>query len=143
MCTGCNDGLIPLVRSQDDTNFNLDEETRLFFVSMTRARRILRLLHTAWHVTHGHENKRPNRPSRFLSLVMQSETATSIDEVKQPNDTSLNELQSIAHYNTNKSRNTSSLEQSVENNKGSNKSRRLPPKNLKTSQKLQLKRYRR
>jgi superfamily I DNA/RNA helicase len=66
---GCNEGLVPFGGDECD---DLEEETRLFFVSMTRAKRDLRLLHSREHATHGFKNRRPNDPSRFLSDVVKS-----------------------------------------------------------------------
>jgi ATP-dependent exoDNAse (exonuclease V) beta subunit len=78
---------VPLVRtSVDEPTAELEEETRLFFVSMTRAKRNLRLLHTAWHVTHGYDQRRRNRPSRFLENVLTSGHAMQIDDAKKQRD---------------------------------------------------------
>lgn len=72
--------MVPLHSAHKENENNLEEETRLFFVSMTRACRILRLSHTRWNVMHGMENKRPCKPSRFLARVIQSGHAICIDD---------------------------------------------------------------
>ncbi|KAL4420828.1 hypothetical protein ABPG75_010484 [Micractinium tetrahymenae] len=47
---GLNDGLVPLLRPDDDRRDALSEERRLFYVSLTRAKQRLRLSHT-WEST--------------------------------------------------------------------------------------------
>lgn len=70
---GCVEGLVPLFDPErGDTDKDLEEETRLFFVSMTRAKRELRLVHTKVHAHHGMANRRYNKPSRYLRDVLQS-----------------------------------------------------------------------
>lgn len=76
---GCVEGLVPLFDpARGDSMEDLDEETRLFFVSMTRAKRDLRLLHTRQHVLHGVANRRPNTPSRYLKSVAATGHAETI-----------------------------------------------------------------
>ncbi|KAL4517812.1 hypothetical protein Ndes2526A_g02190 [Nannochloris sp. 'desiccata'] len=70
---GCVEGLVPLFNpDRGGTADDLEEETRLFFVSMTRAKMELRLSHTTMNALQGPANRRPNIPSRYLADVVQS-----------------------------------------------------------------------
>jgi DNA helicase-2/ATP-dependent DNA helicase PcrA len=65
MITGLEEGLFPHVRS--DTPEALEEERRLFYVGITRARRTLVLSHAESRAMHGGRDYR--LPSRFLAEV--------------------------------------------------------------------------
>jgi DNA helicase II / ATP-dependent DNA helicase PcrA len=65
LITGLEEGLFPHVRS--DTPEALEEERRLFYVGLTRARRTLVLSHSESRAMHGGRDYR--LPSRFLSEV--------------------------------------------------------------------------
>ena len=70
---GCIEGLVPLYSpGRGDTEKELEEETRLFFVSMTRAKRELRLVFSEWMRHQGPANTRQNKPSRFLRDIAQA-----------------------------------------------------------------------
>ena len=62
LITGLEEGLFPHVRS--DTPEALEEERRLFYVGLTRARRTLVLTHAESRAMHGGRDYR--LPSRFL-----------------------------------------------------------------------------
>jgi len=64
--TGCEEGLIPYHRKADTTD-NTEEERRLFYVGMTRAKHKLILLHTTSRFLFGERHS--NHPSRFLSDI--------------------------------------------------------------------------
>lgn len=78
----CVEGLIPHSGVDENDTMDqwekMDEETRLFFVSMTRAKTKLKLYYTNEHITHGHSNRRPNKPSRFLESVLLSGHAVKV-----------------------------------------------------------------
>lgn len=63
--TGCEEGLIPYHRKGEAAN--IEEERRLFYVGMTRARLKLILTHTASRFLFG--ERKSNSPSRFLSDI--------------------------------------------------------------------------
>ncbi|HET6692338.1 MAG TPA: 3'-5' exonuclease, partial [Miltoncostaeaceae bacterium] len=63
--TGLEEGLFPHVRS--DTPETLEEERRLFYVGLTRARRHLTLTHAESRAMHGGRDYR--LPSRFLGEI--------------------------------------------------------------------------
>ena len=63
---GCEEGLIPYRRGEGSPD-NLEEERRLFYVGMTRAKQRLSLLHTKSRFLFGERNS--NRPSRFLNDI--------------------------------------------------------------------------
>ena len=65
LITGLEEGLFPHVRS--DTPEALEEERRLFYVGLTRARRTLVLTHAESRAMHGGRDYR--LPSRFLGEV--------------------------------------------------------------------------
>ena len=63
---GMEEGLFPHFRSGDDGR-EIEEERRLCYVGMTRARRLLYLTNTLTHELYGQRNE--SRPSRFLSEI--------------------------------------------------------------------------
>jgi superfamily I DNA/RNA helicase len=62
---GCEDGLVPFTLMSDDTD--VEEERRLFYVGMTRARDDLMLLHARTRFIYG-RSRAPN-PSPFLAEI--------------------------------------------------------------------------
>lgn len=92
---GCIEGLVPLVQglvqSGEGKEDALEEETRLFFVSITRAKRELRLLYTCTYMTRGRSV--PASPSRFVIDLLKGQHAallphslTGIRRVPMPQD---------------------------------------------------------
>ncbi|MFO0749356.1 MAG: UvrD-helicase domain-containing protein [Myxococcota bacterium] len=78
---GCQEGLIPHQRTIDSEDGDLAEERRLFYVGITRARRICYLtLARAKYNYHGTE---PTRPSRFLREIPAA-FRVDIDRMKAP-----------------------------------------------------------
>lgn len=59
---GCSEGLIPI--SQADTPESVEEERRLLYVGLTRARRAL---HLSWTASRQRGGRAVRRPSRFLA----------------------------------------------------------------------------
>ena len=66
--TGLEDGLFPLTRP-DSKEDDLDEERRLFYVAMTRARKRLLLTNARSRRAFGGAEDRETRPSRFLADI--------------------------------------------------------------------------
>ncbi|MCP4574276.1 MAG: UvrD-helicase domain-containing protein [bacterium] len=63
---GCEDDILPHINSQDDES-SLEEERRLFYVALTRARRKVHLLHASRRRRFG--QWQTSLPSRFLKEV--------------------------------------------------------------------------
>ena len=66
---GCEEDLIPYRRNKK-TIENLEEERRLFYVGITRAKQRLFLLHANSRFLFG--ERKSNRPSRFLNDIEQA-----------------------------------------------------------------------
>ena len=62
------DGLFPSARSLE-TQEGEDEERRLFYVAVTRARNELYLCHPLMRATAGQMGEMPQTPSRFLKEI--------------------------------------------------------------------------
>ena len=74
---GLEEGLLPHKRSIDDHATAIDEERRLAYVGVTRARDLLTLTRAASRLKWG--KRRPSIPSRFL-FEMRGETDAERDE---------------------------------------------------------------
>ena len=66
--TGCEEGLLPYQRGQEPSD--IEEERRLFYVGMTRARQKLILTHAKSRYLFGQQHE--NRPSRFVEDIEQT-----------------------------------------------------------------------
>jgi len=66
---GMEEGLFPHQRSNDNDGANIEEERRLCYVGMTRARQLLYLTNTLSRELYGQRNE--PRPSRFLAEIKQ------------------------------------------------------------------------
>jgi len=65
---GLEEGLLPHSRSLD-TNAQIEEERRLFYVGMTRARESLVISRAVYRRSYGEDRLRAMRPSRFLAEI--------------------------------------------------------------------------
>ena len=65
---GLEDGLLPHSRSLN-TNAEIEEERRLFYVGMTRAKQSLVLSRAIYRRSYGEERLRSSMPSRFLAEI--------------------------------------------------------------------------
>ena len=83
--TGCEDGLLPHVRSREDPG-EVEEERRLFFVGMTRAKRFLTLTRTRFRRIRGHLERCLKSP--FLAEIP-AEAVQPIDETTGTSPTML------------------------------------------------------
>jgi len=66
---GMEEGLFPHQRSSENNGENIEEERRLCYVGMTRARQLLYLTNTLSRELYGQRNE--PRPSRFLAEIKQ------------------------------------------------------------------------
>ncbi|GAA1802233.1 ATP-dependent DNA helicase UvrD2 [Nostocoides veronense] len=76
---GVSDGLLPIVMAE--TNAEIDEERRLLYVGMTRARRALHLTWARSKVAGGRASR---RPSRFLGGLVEGASAPSAGNGGKP-----------------------------------------------------------
>ena len=65
---GLEEGVLPHIRSID-IDADIEEERRLFYVGMTRARRTLVLTRAIYRRSYGEDRLKPSLPSRFLAEV--------------------------------------------------------------------------
>jgi superfamily I DNA/RNA helicase len=65
--TGCEEELLPLVPFADETDTDVEEERRLLYVAMTRARKALFLTWAERRTVHG--RVQPRRQSRFIDAI--------------------------------------------------------------------------
>ncbi len=65
---GLEEGLLPHSRSIN-TNADIEEERRLFYVGMTRAKKSLLLSRATYRRSYGEERLRASLPSRFLAEI--------------------------------------------------------------------------
>ncbi len=73
---GLNEGMFPHQKSMEDGNDSLEEERRLFYVAITRARKSLTLTHAKRRTAYGKTYE--GVPSRFLGEI--PEALTKCDE---------------------------------------------------------------
>lgn len=73
---GMEDGLLPLLRQSVDEEPDIEEERRLAYVGVTRARERLQLSHVDWRLRFGNEQRA--YPSRFLSELAEGDGADHI-----------------------------------------------------------------
>jgi DNA helicase-2/ATP-dependent DNA helicase PcrA len=84
--SGCEDGYLPLEARQGEQR-DLEEERRLFYVGMTRARDALVLSYADWRRIYGKRLQR--RPSPFLQDIETRLTALERPSPKAPRSTAL------------------------------------------------------
>ena len=83
---GLEEGLLPHSRSFD-TAAELEEERRLFYVGMTRAKQRLVLSRAVYRRTYGEERLRASLPSRFLAEVPPDLIEASAGSQSEPGET--------------------------------------------------------
>lgn len=83
---GLEEGLLPHSRSLQ-SNPELEEERRLFYVGMTRAKKSLLLSRAIYRRTYGEERLRASLPSRFLAEVPQDLLAAAPGSLSEPGET--------------------------------------------------------
>ena len=83
---GLEEGLLPHSRSLD-TNAEIEEERRLFYVGMTRAKKSLVLSRAVYRRTYGSEGMRASLPSRFLAEVPLDLVEAAAGSQSEPGET--------------------------------------------------------
>ena len=83
---GLEEGLLPHSRSLD-TNAEIEEERRLFYVGMTRAKKSLILSRAVYRRTYGSEGMRASMPSRFLAEVPLDLVEAAAGSQSEPGET--------------------------------------------------------
>ena len=83
---GLEDGVLPHSRSFD-TVAELEEERRLFYVGMTRAKKSLTLSRALYRRTYGEDRLRPSIPSRFLAEVPRELIEAAGGSLSEPGET--------------------------------------------------------
>lgn len=83
---GLEDGVLPHSRSFN-TVAELEEERRLFYVGMTRAKKSLTLSRALYRRTYGEERLRPSIPSRFLAEVPRELIEAAGGSLSEPGET--------------------------------------------------------
>jgi DNA helicase-2/ATP-dependent DNA helicase PcrA len=66
---GLEEGVLPHSRSLNAGNAEVEEERRLFYVGMTRAKQLLVLSRAVYRRSYGEERMRASLPSRFLAEI--------------------------------------------------------------------------
>jgi DNA helicase II / ATP-dependent DNA helicase PcrA len=66
---GLEEGVLPHSRSLNAGNAEVEEERRLFYVGMTRAKQLLVLSRAVYRRSYGEERLRASSPSRFLAEI--------------------------------------------------------------------------
>ncbi len=83
---GLEEGVLPHGRSLD-TPGEVEEERRLFYVGMTRAKRSLVLSRAIYRRTYGEERLRASLPSRFLSEIPRDLIEVAAGSQSEPGET--------------------------------------------------------
>jgi len=83
---GLEEGVLPHSRSID-TNASIEEERRLFYVGMTRAKKSLVLSRAVYRRTYGSEGMRASLPSRFLAEVPRDLIEAAAGSQSEPGET--------------------------------------------------------
>jgi DNA helicase-2/ATP-dependent DNA helicase PcrA len=83
---GMEEGVLPHIRSID-TDADIEEERRLFYVGMTRARRTLVLTRAIYRRSYGEDRLRASLPSRFLAEVPGAMIEAAMGSFSQPGET--------------------------------------------------------
>jgi DNA helicase II / ATP-dependent DNA helicase PcrA len=83
---GLEEGLLPHSRSIDRPE-NVEEERRLFYVGMTRAKESLVLTRAVYRRSYGEERMRASLPSRFLAEIPGEMIETAGGSISEPGET--------------------------------------------------------
>jgi len=83
---GLEEGLLPHSRSLD-TQAEVEEERRLFYVGMTRAKRSLTLSRAIYRRSYGEDRLRSSTPSRFLSEIPPDLIEAAFGSLAEPGQT--------------------------------------------------------
>ncbi|HTZ99814.1 MAG TPA: UvrD-helicase domain-containing protein [Candidatus Aquilonibacter sp.] len=83
---GLEEGILPHSRSID-TNAEIEEERRLFYVGMTRAKKSLTLSRAVYRRSYGEDRLRASLPSRFLAEVPRDLIEAAAGSQSEPSET--------------------------------------------------------
>lgn len=83
---GLEEGVLPHSRSFD-TNADIEEERRLFYVGMTRAKQSLVLSRATYRRTYGEDRLRASLPSRFLAEIPADLIEAAAGSQSEPGET--------------------------------------------------------
>jgi DNA helicase II / ATP-dependent DNA helicase PcrA len=83
---GLEEGLLPHSRSFN-TNAEMEEERRLFYVGMTRAKKSLVLSRAVYRRTYGEDRLRASMPSRFLAEIPGDMIEAALGSQSEPGET--------------------------------------------------------
>ena len=83
---GLEEGVLPHSRSFD-TNAEIEEERRLFYVGMTRAKQSLVLSRAIYRRTYGEDRLRASLPSRFLAEIPADLIEAAAGSQSEPGET--------------------------------------------------------
>ena len=83
---GLEEGLLPHSRSFN-TNAEMEEERRLFYVGMTRAKKSLVLSRAIYRRTYGEDRMRASLPSRFLAEIPADLIEAAAGSQSEPGET--------------------------------------------------------
>lgn len=83
---GLEEGVLPHSRSFD-TNADIEEERRLFYVGMTRAKQSLVLSRATYRRTYGEDRLRASLPSRFLAEIPSDLIEAAVGSQSEPGET--------------------------------------------------------
>jgi DNA helicase-2/ATP-dependent DNA helicase PcrA len=83
---GLEEGLLPHTRSANSLS-ELEEERRLFYVGMTRAKESLVVSRAVYRRSYGEDRLRASTPSRFLAEIPADLIETAIGSLSQPGET--------------------------------------------------------
>jgi len=83
---GLEDGLLPHTRSAS-SNAEIEEERRLFYVGMTRAKQRLVISRAIYRRSYGEERLRASTPSRFLSEIPPDLIEAAFGSLAEPGQT--------------------------------------------------------
>ena len=83
---GLEEGLLPHSRSLN-TNAEVEEERRLFYVGMTRAKQSLMLSRAIYRRTYGEDRLRASLPSRFLAEIPGDLIEAALGSQSEPGET--------------------------------------------------------
>ncbi len=84
---GLEEGLLPHSRSINNSSAEIEEERRLFYVGMTRAKKSLVLSRAIYRRTYGEERLRASLPSRFLAEIPTDLLKAAAGSLSEPGET--------------------------------------------------------
>jgi DNA helicase II / ATP-dependent DNA helicase PcrA len=84
---GLEEGVLPHSRSLNSGNAEVEEERRLFYVGMTRAKQVLVLSRAVYRRSYGEERLRASLPSRFLAEIPGDYIEAALGSQAEPGET--------------------------------------------------------